>query len=331
MGLSKAMISIVVPCYNESAVFDRARLALAGLCDSLSEKFATELIFIDDGSRDDTWQKITAFAAADARVRGVMLSRNFGHQFALTCGYDLARGDAIVSLDADLQDPPEIVPRLVEKWQEGFDVVLAVRRRREGDGWFKRASASAFYRLIRAIGGAQVRADSGDFRLMSRAALTALNSLREQHRFIRGMVGWVGFRTAEIVYDRQPRSAGQTKYSLAKMVRLAVDAIISFSSFPLRVAYWTALLLMLGSFGYLVRVIVIHFVYKVPLVPGWSSLLVAIVAFGTMNLVCLGLIGEYIGRIYEQGKQRPLYLVKDTVGKRDPATAPSQPPTGERS
>ena len=174
------------------------------------------------------------------------------------------------------------------------------------------------------MGGAHVRANSGDFRLMSRHAINSLNSMREQHRFIRGMVGWVGFRTAEVQYDRQPRMAGQTKYSPAKMVRLAADAIISFSYFPLRVAYWTALLLMLVCFGYLCYVTVIHFVFGTPLVQGWASLLVAVVAFGTINLVCLGLIGEYIGRIYEQGKHRPLYLVRETVGPADPA------PTGDR-
>ena len=300
----KPLISIVIPCYNESSVFNRARPELVQLADSLGSRFDVELVFIDDGSRDDTWEKIRAFAIADPRMRGAMLSRNFGHQFALTCGYDLARGQAVVCMDADLQ-PPEIVPQLLEKWREGFNVVLAVRRHRPGERWFKRASTSLFYRLIRAMGGQQVRADSGDFRLMGRQAIDALNSLREQHRFIRGMVGWVGFKTTEILYDRRPRSAGQTKYSLAKMVRLAADAIISFSYFPLRVAYWTALLLMLVSFGYLLRTIVIHFIFGTPLVQGWASLLVAVVAFGTMNLVCLGLIGEYIGRIYEQGKQRP--------------------------
>jgi dolichol-phosphate mannosyltransferase len=319
------LISIVIPCYNESAIFDRARPELTELADSLKNQFNVELIFIDDGSRDDTWQKIRAFAIADPRVRGAMLSRNFGHQFALTCGYDLARGQAVICMDADLQDPPEIIPRLLEKWREGFDVVLAVRRHRPGEGWFKRATASIFYRLIRVMGGREVRADSGDFRLMSRHAIEALNSMREQHRFIRGMVGWVGFKTTEILYDRRARSAGQTKYSLAKMVRLAVDAIISFSYFPLRVAYWTALLLMLASFGYLCWTLVVHFIFGTPLVQGWASLLVAVVAFGTMNLVCLGLIGEYIGRIYEQAKQRPLYLVRETVGPSTGADS-DQPP-----
>jgi dolichol-phosphate mannosyltransferase len=325
MDGQKPLISIVVPCFNESAVFDRARPELARLADSLNDQFSVELIFIDDGSGDDTWEKIRDFAIADPRVRGVMLSRNFGHQFALTCGYDLARGEAVVCMDADLQDPPEIVPQLLEKWRQGFDIVLAVRRRRAGDGWFKRASASAFYRLIRVMGGQHVRADSGDFRLMSRHAIEGLNAMREQHRFIRGMVGWVGFNTTEILYDRRPRASGQTKYSLARMVRLAADAIISFSYFPLRVAYWTALLLMLASFAYLCHTIVVHCIFGTPLVQGWASLLVAVVAFGTMNLVCLGLIGEYIGRIYEQGKQRPLYLVRETVGPSTGA-ASEQPP-----
>lgn len=325
MDGTKPLISIVIPCYNESAVLDRAWPELIQLANSLKNDFDVELIFIDDGSRDDTWDKIRAFAAADGRVHGASLSRNFGHQFALTCGYDLARGQAVVCMDADLQDPPEIIPQLLEKWRQGFDVVLAVRRHRPGEGWFKRASASFFYRLIRAMGGRQVRADSGDFRLMSRQAIEALNSMREQHRFIRGMVGWVGFKTAEILYDRRPRTAGQTKYSLTRMIRLAADAIISFSYFPLRIAYWTALLLMLISFGYLCWTIIVHFILGTPLVQGWASLLVAVVAFGTMNLVCLGLIGEYIGRIYEQGKQRPLYLVRETT--RPSTGAASDKPT----
>jgi dolichol-phosphate mannosyltransferase len=306
-------ISIVIPCYNEAEAFPRMQDALTTLANSLEPDFAVELVFIDDGSRDQTWRAITDFARDDARVRGVALSRNFGHQFALTCGYDLARGDAVVSMDADLQDPPEVVRQLIDQWLSGFDVVFAVRRKRQGESWFKLGTAAFFYRFIRAMGAADVRANVGDFRLMSRAAVDALNRMREQHRFIRGMVGWVGFRTTEVEYDRLPRVAGETKYPLRKMMKLAIDAIISFSSVPLRVAYWTGVALMIVSFGYLAYVVVQHWLFGVALVPGWSSLLVAIVAFGTMNLICLGLIGEYIGRIYEQSKQRPLYLIRDVI------------------
>jgi glycosyltransferase involved in cell wall biosynthesis len=318
-------ISIVIPCYNEAEAFARMREALVALADSLEPDFNVELVFIDDGSRDHTWRAISEFARDDTRVRGVALSRNFGHQFALTCGYDLARGDAVVSMDADLQDPPETVRQLIEQWLAGYDVVFAVRRQRAGESWFKLCTASCFYRLIRAMGAADVRANVGDFRLMSRAAVDALNRMREQHRFIRGMVGWVGFRTTEVLYDRLPRVAGETKYPLRKMVKLAIDAIISFSSVPLRVAYWTGVALMIASFAYLAYTVVQHWLFGVALVPGWSSLLVAVVAFGTMNLICLGLIGEYIGRIYEQSKQRPLYLIRDVI-EATAGSAPSQSP-----
>jgi len=216
-------------------------------------------------------------------------------------------------MDADLQDPPEVVRQMLDQYRAGYDIVFAIRRQRAGESLFKKGTAAAFYRLIRAMGAADVRADSGDFRLMSRAALDALNRMREQHRFIRGMVGWVGFRTTEVHYDRLARVAGETKYPLRKMLRLAADAIISFSSVPLRVAYWTGLGMMSLSFTYLAYVLVRHFIFGQKLVEGWSSLLLTIVAFGTMNLICLGLIGEYIGRLYEQSKQRPLYLIREIV------------------
>lgn len=318
------LLSIVIPCYNEAEAFPQMRTALVALVDSLPADLRVEMIFVDDGSRDDTWKAISQFAQDDARVRGIALSRNFGHQFALTCGYDAARGDAVVCMDADLQDPPEVVHRMLEQWRAGFDIVFAVRRKRAGESFFKKSTAAMFYRLIRAMGAADVRADSGDFRLMSRPAVDALNHMREQHRFIRGMVGWVGFRTSEVTYDRLARVAGETKYPLRKMLRLAADAIISFSSVPLRVAYWTGLGMMALSFAYLAYVLLQHLVFGVKLVEGWSSLLVAIVAFGTMNLICLGLIGEYLGRLYEQSKRRPLYLVREAIERNSSNGAPPE-------
>jgi len=310
---SKPLISLIIPCYNESLVFPPLREELSSLADTLTADYRVELVFVDDGSRDSTWEHIEEFAQSDPRVRGIALSRNFGHQMALTCGYDMAQGDAIVCMDADLQDPPEVVLEMVRKWREGYDVVHAVRTEREGESRFKLWTAALFYRFLRLLGAVHVKADAGDFRLMSRRALHALGELREQHRFVRGMAGWIGFRSTEIFYRRKPRRAGETKYPLKKMLRFAVDAVVSFSSIPLRLSYIAALLLSLVICGYLASVTVNHFVFGSPLVPGWSSLIIAVASLGVMNLICLGLLGEYVGRIYEQVKRRPLYFIRETT------------------
>ncbi len=307
----RPLISLVVPCYNEREVFPYLQDALSSLADTMEKEFRVEIVLVDDGSQDTTWEQVRAFAARDARVRGVALSRNFGHQMALTCAYDCAQGDAIVCMDADLQDPPEVVLEMIDKWKEGYDLVPAIRRRREGETRFKLWTAALFYRLIRLLGAAHVKADTGDFRLMSRRALEAFRQMREHHRFIRGMVGWVGFRTAEVYYDRQARKAGETKYPFRKMFRFAVDAIVSFSIVPLRISFVAAVVLATVNLGYLVFAAFRYVCFGAPLVPGWSSLIVAIVALGAMNLICLGIMGEYVGRIYEQVKQRPLYFIQE--------------------
>ncbi len=307
----RPLISLVVPCYNESEVFPCLRDAVSALADTIEKEFRVEIVLVDDGSRDSTWDQIRAFAERDARVRGVALSRNFGHQMALTCAYDCAQGDAIVCMDADLQDPPEVVLEMIAKWKEGYDLVPAIRRHREGETRFKLWTAAIFYRLIRLLGATYVRADSGDFRLMSRRAVEAFRQMRENHRFIRGMVGWVGFRTAEVYYQRRARQAGETKYPFRKMFRFAVDAIVSFSIVPLRISFVAAVVLAAVNLGYLVFAAFRYVCFDAPLVPGWSSLIVAIVALGAMNLICLGIMGEYVGRIYEQVKQRPLYFVQE--------------------
>jgi polyisoprenyl-phosphate glycosyltransferase len=302
-------ISIVVPCYNEVAVFPYLQKELSALADRIVQDYDVEIILVDDGSCDATWEKICAFSAVDSRVRGVALSRNFGHQAALTCGYDLATGDAVVCMDADLQDPPEVVLEMIRRWREGADVVYGVRASREGETAFKRWTAKLFYRLLRAMGAKYVRQDAGDFRLLSRRSLEALQKMREEHRFIRGMVGWIGFRVAEVTYERKARVAGMTKYPLRKMLLFALNAIVSFSAFPLRLAYVLAFGLSAMLMSYLVYTFYMHVFYHADLVPGWTSLILSIMAFGAMNLFCLGIIGEYVGRIYEQSKQRPLYLI----------------------
>jgi polyisoprenyl-phosphate glycosyltransferase len=311
----RKLISLVVPCYNESQVFPQLRAALTAVADMLNREFCLEIVIVDDGSRDDTWAQIVEFAGCDARVRGVALSRNFGHQVALTCGYDLAQGDAIVCMDADLQDPPEVVLEMVEKWKEGYDLVHAVRAHREGETRFKLWTARAFYRLMRYLGAIHVKADSGDFRLMSRRALDALQKMREQHRFVRGMAGWVGFKSTEVRYHRKPRAAGETKYPLRKMLRFATDAIVSFSIIPLRLSFVAALVLSAIIIGYLAFSVANHYLFGKTIVPGWPSVIISIVALGAMNLISVGILGEYVGRIYEQVKQRPLYFVQDTTSK----------------
>ena len=309
--IERPLVSVVVPCYNESAVFSMLSKALADLADCVEPVCRMEFVLVDDGSHDDTWDKMAAFSAADNRVRAVSLSRNFGHQIALTCGYDLAAGDAVVCMDADLQDPPEVVAEMIEQWQQGADIVYAVRKSRAGETPFKLMTARLFYRLFRGVSDSSAPQNAGDFRLLSRRALDAFNQLRERHRYIRGMVGWLGFKTATVYYERRARAAGETKYPLGKMVRFAADAIVSSSSLPLRLSYLFALVGSSVIFAYLLWVVFKLVFFDEPLVRGWSSLILTITLFGFLNLLCLGIIGEYIGRLYEQSKNRPLYLVAE--------------------
>lgn len=318
---SKPLISIVVPCYNEAKVFPLLRKELVSLKDRLLSKYAVEILLINDGSRDDTWDLIVSFAAEDGSVRAINLSRNFGHQMALTCGYDFARGDAVISMDADLQDPPEVALDLVREWENGADVVFAVRTERKGESPFKLWTARIFYRLFKMMGSASAHLDSGDFRLMSKRSIEALRRLREQYRYIRGMAGWVGFRTAKVEYSRRSRSAGSSKYSFIRMLSFAMDAIISFSFFPLRLAYIFSAIGLLLVVGFLAQAFIVN--HDKPLAPGWLSLIFSIVIFGFLNLLSLGIIGEYIGRIYGQTKNRPLYLISDFInGKNDKPQEP---------
>ncbi len=308
-----SLVSIVVPLFNEAEAFWALADALEELSRSLwLSGYDSELILVDDGSSDSTWLAMQSFAYQNPDVVALRLSRNFGHQFALTAGYDYAKGDAVVCLDADLQDPPEVVEEMVRQWEAGFDIVYGVREKREGETWFKRATAALFYRLMTAL-GAPVRESSGDFRLMSRRALDALNSYRERHRLVRGLVGLVGFKETEVRYVRRARVAGETKYPFRRMLALAADSILSFSSFPLRVAYISAFSIMGGVFGYVGYSFIRVAFFGAELVLGWTSTLLAICAFGAANLIALGLLGEYVGRIFEQVKERPLYLVREVT------------------
>lgn len=313
--MSRPLISIVVPLFNEEDCFPQLRERLGALAGKLRTRSDVEVLLIDDGSRDRTWEMIVDFANAEPIVRGFSFSRNFGHQPALSFGYAVAKGDAVVTMDGDLQDPPEVVEAMVGEWQDGNDVVYAIRKTREGESWFKLATARWFYRLLHRISHSKAPVDAGDFRLMSRRAVDALNSLRESHRYLRGMVGWVGFKSSKIFYDRDARAAGSTKFSLLKMIRFATDAIVSFSTAPLRLFYALSILTMLPFLGYLIYAFAASVLFGKELVPGWSSLLICSFVFGSINLTCLGIMGEYIGRIYDQVKDRPLYIVAESTDR----------------
>ena len=306
-------ISIVVPVYNEELVLPLFYERMTPVLKELMN-YQCKVIFIDDGSRDKSWEIIQNISEADPRFSGVRLSRNFGHQAALSCGYDLAPGDAVVSIDSDLQDPPEVIPDLIRRWEEGDRVVLAVRRTREGETRMKLWTARLYYKIIAKISETEAPESSGDFRLLDRTALAALKRMTETHRYIRGLVGWLGFRRGVVEYDRAPRLAGSTKYSLVKMVRLAMDGIISLSFMPLRAAYIAAFILMTPFLLYLVYNFILYTFFNVAMVPGWSSLILAVILFGTFNLLILGILGEYTGRVYTEVKKRPIFLVQEDCG-----------------
>jgi glycosyltransferase involved in cell wall biosynthesis len=308
-------LSIVIPCYNEEPCLERLHERItAAARGSAGDDY--EVVLINDGSRDASWQIMQRIAAGDAHVVAVNLSRNHGHQLALTAGLDICRGDRILIIDADLQDPPELLGAMLETMdREKADVVYGVRRSRAGETAFKRATAHGFYRLLSRATEVDIPLDAGDFRLMSRRALDALLALPEQARFIRGMVAWIGFRQVPFAYDRDQRFAGETKYPLKKMVRFAIDALTGFSSAPLKLASHIGLALSVGS------VILILYIAYAWLsghsIQGWTSLMLVVVIIGAVQMFVLALMGEYIGRLYNEAKRRPLYIVQEIAGRSD--------------
>lgn len=299
------LLSVVTPMYDEEAA---AELFYARVRDAL-EGLDWELVVVDDGSRDRTPELLAGIAATDPRVKVVTLSRNFGHQAALTAGLDHARGDAVVMIDADLQDPPELIPRMIERWRAGSDVVYAVREQRDGETWFKLATARWFYRLFARVTQLELEQNSGDFRLMDRRALDALLGMRERSRFLRGMTVWVGFTQSAVPYRRDARYAGETKYTLRRMLRFSLDALSSFSQMPLQAA--TVLGFVFAAFAFLAIPAVIVARILDAYVPGVTSTIIAVLLLGGIQLICVGIIGEYVGRIYDEVKKRPLYVVRD--------------------
>lgn len=313
-------VSVVLPVFNEEQVLPLLLPRLTAVMDALAG--GAEAWFVDDGSRDGTARILEEAHAADPRVKLVQLSRNFGHPAAITAGLDRATGDAVVLMDADLQDPPELIPAMVALYRQGFDVVQARRRARLKESVFKRATAWLFYRLMGTLADGGVEANVGEFRLMSRPVVDALGGLRERHRLVRGLVGWVGFAHTTLEFERPGRAAGVTKYSVAKMVRLSLDAMTSFSAAPLRLAIVLGLCGLLAGLGYAAYAVYVGFILGLG-VPGWTSLVILNIFFSGVVLICLGLVGEYVGRIFEEVKRRPLYVVRRTLDDSPPGSGPS--------
>ena len=306
------LLSVVAPCFNEEAVLRETHRRLVATLEAVPD-LDFELVYIDDGSRDATLNVLRELQHADARVRVLALSRNFGQQMAVTAGLAEAAGDAVVVIDADLQDPPEVIPQMLDRWREGADVAYGVRTKREGETRFKRWTASAFYRLLACLTDISIPLDTGDFRLMDRTVVNAFLAMPERDRFVRGMVAWLGFRQEPVPYRRAARVAGETGWPLRNMLRLATDGLVSFSLLPLRLATWLGLLAAGLALSGIVYALVLRLCTAV-WVSGWTSLLIAVLFLGGVQLLMLGLLGEYVGRIYGEVKHRPLYLVEERLG-----------------
>lgn len=298
--------------YNEEAVIEETYKRLKAVMDGQPETY--ELVFVNDGSRDRTVPIVEGICAADPNVRLVNFSRNFGHQIAISAGMDYAEGDAIVVIDADLQDPPEVILQMIEKWKEGYDVVYGQRLKRKGETIFKKVTALMFYRLLRSMTNVDIPVDTGDFRLIDRKVCDVFRGLKEKNRFVRGLVSWVGFRQTSVEYVREERWAGETKYPLKKMIRFALDGITSFSYKPLKIATYLGFGLSAVSFLYLL--VVLYQKLFMSTTAGWASIVAVNLFFNGIMLMILGVIGEYIGRIYDESKDRPLYIVREAVGFR---------------
>ena len=309
------LLSVVIPCFNEELVLPATHERLSRAVSAI-DGFEHELIFVDDGSRDHTFRLLTEIQSHDSHARVLRLSRNFGHQIAVTAGLEAAAGDVIVVIDADLQDPPEVITEMIDLWRQGNHVVYGIRATRAGESRFKLMTAKAFYRIINSFSDTPMPVDTGDFRLMDRKVVDVLLAMPERGRFLRGMVSWIGFRQAPLAYERQPRGAGRTKYSLFRMIQFALDGILSFSVLPLRLAALTGLVAIGFALAGIVMAVVVRLLglYDLRLGRGWASLFVAVLFMGGVQLVSLGVMGEYLGRIYTEVKRRPLYAVQERLG-----------------
>ena len=315
--LDRPALSVVAPCFNEHAVLPEFLRRVGAVLDGIGG--TAEIVVVDDGSSDGTWTTMTEAAARDPRIVAVRLMRNHGHQLALTAGLGVCRGERILVIDADLQDPPELLPDMLALMdREGADVVYGQRRQRDGESLFKRATAAAFYRLIGRMTDVEIPLDAGDFRLITRRVLDLLTAMPERHRFVRGMVAWIGGRQVPLPYDRKARVAGESKYPLARMIRFAADAITAFSIVPLMASMTIGWVMATVGFAFFVYSIVGWAMGHT--LPGWTSLMAAVGLLGGMQFLMLGIIGAYLGRLYDQSKGRPLYMIRDIVGGPSPGS-----------
>jgi len=305
------LISIILPCFNEQDNLDELYLRLTSVMKNIGEGY--ELIFVDDGSSDNSINKLTVLCSLDSRVKFIEFSRNFGHQAAIFAGLDYADGDAVIMMDADLQHPPELIPELIEKWKEGYDVVYTVRNDPLETSLFKKITAKTFYKIINLLAEIKIPENSADFRLLDNKVIKSFRSLKERTKFFRGLINWVGFHQCPIYYEAEPRFAGQSKYTVRKMVKFAFDGITSFSAFPLHIATIFGTLVSAFSFVYALYAIYVR-VFTHEAVPGWTSVLVAVLFLGGVQLLCLGVLGEYLNRVYTETKSRPTYIVRKACG-----------------
>jgi glycosyltransferase involved in cell wall biosynthesis len=312
--------SFVIPVYNEEETLPELHARLSAVLDGLDGE--AEVLLVDDCSHDRSPELLRELNRRDPRFKVIRLARNFGHQVALTAGLDFALGDAVIVMDADLQDPPEVVPQLIDRWRDGFEVVYAVREHRSGDGWLKRALAARYYRFLRRLSNVEIPVDVGDFRLVDRRALDAFRAMRERGRYVRGMFAWVGFRQTGVPYRREERYAGRPKYSFRQSFRLAVDGIVSFSDAPLRLALVGGFFFSFASFVVGIAAIVAKLAGAF-VVPGWASIVVVVSFLGGVQLTLMGMLGLYVGRIYEEVKARPLYLIREAYGLQTAGTVPA--------
>lgn len=302
-------LSVVVPLYNEELVARKMYERLTNVLES--NQLDYELVVINDGSQDGTLRILKQLCQIDNRVKLISFSRNFGHQVAITAGMEKASGQVVVIIDADLQDPPEVIIKMIDKWREGYQVVYGVRKKRKGESHLKLATAAMFYRILRKMTPLDIPVDTGDFRLMDRKVVEQLTRMRERSRFVRGMVSWVGFKQGKVEYSREKRLGGETKYPFNKMLNFAVDGILSFSQVPLRFSSAFGLLCSAISFALLIYGLLAKYLYPETTIPGWTSIFVAILFIGGVQLMCIGILGEYIGRMYEEIKSRPLYIIEE--------------------
>lgn len=304
----KKLITILVPAYNEEEVLPLLMKRLDSLTGQLPD-YNWELLFINDGSKDKTDEMLRSYVKNDSRISYVNFSRNFGKEAALIAGFDYAKGDAVVNIDADLQDPPELIPEMIRYWEEGYDDVYAKRRSRAGETWFKKFSSRTYYRILQSSTLVPLQVDTGDFRLLSKRAVEAMKQFRESERYTKGMFSWIGFKKKELLYDRDPRAAGMAKQNYRKLINLAIDGITSLTTAPLRISTYVGALTSFVAFVYIIYLLV-RPLFGVPTVPGYASTLAVILFLGGIQLLSLGIIGEYVGRIFNETKRRPLYFVE---------------------